>query len=88
MKKLIFVLFLGWCCSSFASFSGEDSKQVYGFKFTMKGDKFEYTQKAASYEEAFHKAAQACFTHFKGGRRLAEEQGLDIIDVCANPRAI
>lgn len=48
--------------------------------------KFEYRTEAASYEIAFKKAAQACFQHFKDGRKLSEAEGLSIIDTCANPR--
>lgn len=47
---------------------------------------YKYRTQAASYEEAFNKAAKACFTHFKGGQRLSEEVGLSVIDACANPR--
>lgn len=49
-------------------------------------DRFEYRTVASSYEEAFKTAAQACYRHFKNGKRLTEDEGLDIIDVCANPR--
>jgi len=48
--------------------------------------KFEFRTHASNYEEAFKKAAQACFTHFKAGRQLSEDEGLSIIDSCANPR--
>jgi hypothetical protein len=65
-----------------------DSAKVYSFKFKMNNESYEYTQKAKTYEDAYGKAAQACFTHFKAGRRVSEDQGLDIIDVCANPRKI
>ena len=54
----------------------------------MNNESYEYTQKAKTYEDAYSKAAQACFTHFKAGRRVSEDQGLDIIDICANPRKI
>ena len=60
----------------------------HSFRFSMGLEKFDYTTKAASYEEAFEKAAQACFQHFKAGRRVSEDRGLDIIDVCANPRQV
>lgn len=51
-------------------------------------ERFEYRTVAGSYEEAFKTAAQACYRHFKNGKRLSEDEGLDIIDVCANPRRI
>lgn len=68
--------------------SSNPTEKPYNFKFHMKKDSFTYSQKAGSYEEAFEKAAQACYSHFKGGRHLSEDRGLDIIDVCANPRTI
>ena len=58
----------------------------YDFKFKMKSEVYEYSTAADSYESAFEKAAQACFNHFKGGRRVSQDVGLDIIDVCANPK--
>lgn len=47
---------------------------------------YTYRTQASTYEEAFKKAAQACFDHFKAGERLSEEVGLSVIDACANPR--
>ena len=49
---------------------------------------FEFSSTAPTYEEAFEKAAQACYRHFRDGKRLTEDRGLDIIDVCANPRSL
>jgi hypothetical protein len=86
-SKAIFVLIaiMGIANLSHASINEED--QVFSFKFKHKGDKFEYTQKEDSYEEAYEKAAQACFRHYKAGRHVSEDTGLDIIDVCANPHS-
>jgi hypothetical protein len=61
--------------------------QLYTFKFKLAGETFEYAQKSEKYEEAFEKAAQACFNHYRNGQKLTEERGLDVIDVCANPRS-
>lgn len=47
---------------------------------------YKFRTQAASYDEAFKKAAQACYNHFKAGERLSEEAGLGVIDTCANPR--
>lgn len=56
---------------------------------------FEFSSTAPTYEEAYEKAAQACYRHFRDetketqrGRHLSEDQGLDIIDTCANPRSL
>ncbi len=62
-------------------------EKLYTFKFKLSKETYEYNQKSTSYEEAFEKAAQSCFNHYKDGKHLTENQGLDIIDVCANPRS-
>lgn len=43
------------------------------------------TVEAASYEVAYKNAATACFRLLTGGLYPGEEQGLQIIDICANP---
>jgi hypothetical protein len=90
MKKILIamVAILGFCSASHAWISTEPGAKVYSFRFKMNGETFEYTQKASSYDQAFERAAQTCFKHFKKGQRLNESTGLDIIDVCANPRTI
>jgi len=62
-------------------------EKLYTFKFKLSHETYEYSQKSPSYEEAFQKAAQSCFDHYREGKKLSENQGLDIIDVCANPRS-
>jgi len=90
MKKLILASVLA-LTTLFASISHGWSetapqKKSYSFKFKLKTESFEYTRTAASYDEAYEDAAQVCFKHFKAGRHVSEDEGLDIIDVCANPR--
>ncbi len=77
-------LLVSFSLSAVASPSPE--AQLFQFKFKMKGETFEFAQKSTSYEQAFEVAAKACYRHYKNGQRLTEDQGLDIIDVCANPR--
>lgn len=80
--------------SSFAWVSTPTATKEYSFKFTLKDelsktDKIWQTKETApSYEEAFEKAAMACYRYYRNGQRLTEERGLDIIDTCANPRSI
>lgn len=81
---LIFSLFAS---SAFAWASTTPMEKLYTFKFKLSKETYEYSQKSTSYEEAFEKAAQSCFNHYKDGKKLTENQGLDIIDVCANPRS-
>lgn len=86
MKKLIMILGLIVSINAQAWISNEPAAKVYSFKFKMQNETFEFSKQAPSYEEAFETAAKACYRHFKGGRRISEDRGLDIIDVCANPR--
>lgn len=96
MKKAILILMAmsAVASSAFAWVSTPTAVKEYGFKFTLKDaatkqDKIWQTKETApSYEEAFEKAAMACYRYYKNGERLTEERGLDIIDTCANPRSI
>lgn len=86
IKIVILGLFLA--NTSHASLFTSDAKP-YSFKFTkFQGEVYEYEVKAESKDEAFEKAATACFNHFKQGRRISMDFGQDIIDVCVNPRSI
>lgn len=88
MKKLLLLAFLGWSCSSFAWISKEATPKTYTFRFNYQGESLEVRKPAASYEDAFEQAAETCFRHFKGAKKkVSENEGLDIIDVCANPRS-
>lgn len=90
------LLAIGFTVPTFAA--TDSGPQEFGFVFRMAKDKplttrdqpasvkFEYRASAPTYEVAFKQAAQACFRHFKADRRLSEDEGLDIIDTCANPR--
>lgn len=67
--------------------------QEFRFKFEKKApqesktmERWEYKTRAGNYETAFKEAALECYKHFKRGRPLSEDEGLDIIDICANPR--
>lgn len=87
MKKIIILALFAFSSSSFAWISKENSLKEYVFKFKLAGQSFEIKNSAASYEEAFEVAAQKCFNHYKGQGKISENKGLDIIDVCANPRS-
>lgn len=90
MKKILLmsmIMFSGF--NALAWISTEPVAKTYTFKFKYDGETLEIRRPAGSYEEAFEKAADACFKHYKmqKGGRLSEEQGLDVIDTCANPRS-
>lgn len=86
MKKIIlFICFLA--LPTLAWVSTAPIEKNYSFKFKLNTQTYEYSAKSSSYEDAFEKAAQSCYKHFKGSRSISEDQGLEIIDVCANPRS-
>lgn len=88
MKRLLLLAVLGWSCSSFAWISKDAPEKTYTFKFQYRGESLEVRKPANSYEDAFEQAADTCFRHFKGNKaKISEDEGLDIIDVCANPRS-
>lgn len=87
MKAFITIAILAFSCSSFAWISKESSGKEYTFKYKLSGQTLEIKKSAPSYEDAFDQAAQQCFSYFKGQGRVSEDRGLDIIDVCANPRS-
>ena len=64
-----------------------DSVKNYSFQFKApKVKAFSITQKASTPEAAFKLAASECFKKLTGGKYPGEEKGLDIIDICANPK--
>lgn len=64
-----------------------ESIKTYNFKYKYNNETYEIRKPANSYEEAFDHASSECFKHFKGNQPVSEDKGLDIIDVCANPRS-
>ena len=60
------------------------TEKAYSFQF--KSIKQPISKTAVSKEAAFKLAARECFTQLTGGRYPGEEKGLDIIDICANPK--
>ncbi|MBX2986430.1 MAG: hypothetical protein KF802_00905 [Bdellovibrionaceae bacterium] len=91
MKKILILLTISFGVASMtmASVDPAPPVQEFVFKFRLKGETLEVRRPATNYEEAFDKAADVCFKHFKKslGGHLSEDQGLDVIDVCANPRS-
>ena len=84
MKIAVIALILAQCLSAFAA----QSPQAKSYKFTYKlGQQvFELNQAAPTQEIAFKLAAKECFQKLTGGKYPGEERGLDIIDICANPK--
>lgn len=72
---------------SLAWISTPEINKEYNFKFKpFQGEVYTYQTSSSSQEEAFEKAAQSCFNHYKKGRRISMDYGQDIIDICVNPR--
>ncbi|MGZ3691061.1 MAG: hypothetical protein ACXVAX_06145 [Pseudobdellovibrio sp.] len=63
--------------------------QAASFSFhyiTAKYKNLVITRTAASKEEAFKLAAKDCFSKLTDNKYPGEEKGLEIIDICANPK--
>lgn len=61
--------------------------QSYNFQFkTSQSKAFSITQKATSKEQAYKMAATECFKKLTNNKYPGEEKGLEIIDICANPK--
>lgn len=56
------------------------------FLYSLDNKTLEVTKENLSYEAAYEQAAIECFNFFKGTKIVSEDRGLDIIDVCANPK--
>lgn len=61
--------------------------QTFDFKYSFEGEKLSVSQEAADYYQALTKAAKSCFRHFKSKTKSNSQKGIDLIDVCANPRS-
>ncbi|MBN8537888.1 MAG: hypothetical protein J0M15_12610 [Deltaproteobacteria bacterium] len=60
--------------------------EKFQFNYNFHGDSLFLTQEAEDPNQALKIAAKICFKHFKGQGKISEERGLDIIDICANPK--
>lgn len=64
------------------------AKKVWAFNYKDLSKKpFQIKKEALSYEEAYKSASRDCFKRLTGGKYPGEEKGLDIIDICANPKS-
>lgn len=87
-------LFLTILLGTIYAYSAAPSAQVankieksYSFQFKVpKFKAFLITQTASTKEQAFKLAASECFKKLTGNKYPGEEKGLEIIDVCANPK--
>ncbi len=63
------------------------SAQKFDFKYSFEGEKLSISQEAPDYYAALTKAAKSCFSHFKSKTKANQQKGIDLIDICANPRS-
>ena len=84
MKTALLALILSLSLTAVAS--ADAQTKSYTFKYKLNQQVFELKQIAATKDIAFKIAAKECFQKLTGGKYPGEERGLDIIDVCANPK--
>ena len=73
---------------STAAFSMNPPAKSWTFSYkTAKNMTLQIKKSAPSYESAFKLAAKECFQKLTNGQYPGEERGLDIIDICANPKS-
>jgi hypothetical protein len=86
MKKMVLsVLF-----TATTSFSMTNTQEAKTWVFSYKSQKtqtFQIKKSALSYEAAFKAAAKDCYQQMTQGKYPGEEKGLEIIDICANPKS-
>lgn len=83
MKTLLIGLMLFAGSTAFSA----NKAQNFSFQYKAKQYKsFTIVRSASSKEEAFRLAAKDCFKHLTNNKYPGEEKGLEIIDICANPK--
>lgn len=85
MKKIILFTFVTVSLKTMAS-PTSPKEFVFKFKSAPGATAFQINKKASTKEEAYKLAAKECFQKLTGGHYPGEEKGLEIIDICANPR--
>ena len=87
MKTILFFALLVSGTTAYSATTIAEGTKSYSFRF--KGTKskfFSIQQKATSKEQAYKLAANECFKKLTGNKYPGEEKGLEIIDICANPK--
>ena len=68
------------------AYSAQPSFATKNYEFQFKNIKKPIIKQSVSQEEAFKLASKECFNQLTGGKYPGEEKGMDIIDICANPK--
>lgn len=83
MKTILIGLMLMSASTAYSA----SKTQNFSFQYKAKQYKsFTIVRAASSKEEAFRLAAKDCFKHLTNNKYPGEEKGLEIIDICANPK--
>lgn len=85
LSMVLLVLICSYFSTSFASLD-KSPLQEYKFSYHINKKVFIFTEKASSYEQALEKVSLSCFKKFNGDKETSVEQGMDLVDLCVNPR--
>jgi hypothetical protein len=71
--------------------SNNAQAQDFNFRFSLNGEVWEHPVSAESWQQAYEKASDDCFSHFTGwsglGRvKVDEESANALLNACTNPR--
>ena len=89
LLSILFTVFAAFFTAATANANTPTVEATKTYSFQFKAPKvkvFSITQKASSREVAFKLAATECFRKLTGDKYPGEEKGLEIIDICANPK--
>lgn len=87
MKTSLFLSIILAASVGYSAPNPVSTQKSYSFQFkAFKSKAFSITQTAATKELAFKLAASECFKKLTGNKYPGEEKGLEIIDICANPK--
>ena len=88
MKSIILTVLLIASNTCFSMNAPVPSEKSWSFQYKVsKTQSFQIQKKAASFEDAFKSAAKDCYKQMTQGKYPGEEKGLEIIDICANPKS-
>jgi hypothetical protein len=86
MKTVFFTVLIA-AQMSFASVNTKQDK-TWTFSYQVSNSQSLKIQKAAlTFEAAFKLAAKDCYQQMTHGKYPGEDKGLEIIDICANPKS-
>jgi glycogen synthase len=84
--KTVFLTVLLATTTSYSMTNPQPKTWTFSYK-AAKSQTFQIKKSATTYEEAYKSAAKDCFKQMTQGKYPGEDRGLDIIDICANPKS-